>query len=390
MGKTRVFISSTCYDLSQIRKDLKESIEAMGHMPIMSENKDFPVNPMASTEDNCIEAVKSEADVFVLIIGNRYGYQLESGHSITNIEFLTAVQKEIPIYTFTLKSMIHVLPFWKKNPTSDFSEYVDDTKVFEFIEDVRSKRGLWNFEFDKAQDIIDILKSQLSILLSDALSECRELRSQVDKSLLGQLSGKALQLLLKKPDSYEQRLFMQMISDEIEKYSFAKNDCTYSIHIRKGESLQDIHSCLNWQTLQLSALQRSVDMLNNLLLAYESYIGPPGVPSDIKGLYYVAVRYGELYNYILNWVIDVKSADVCEECKSLNDILSRMPLKIISQLETFPTESLQTIERSLEDVAAGRLSKGAEVNLVLHVGLDPEIQKSFSNEIGRLKRVFIG
>ena len=388
MGKTRIFVSSTCYDLSQIRKDLKESISALGHIPVMSENKDFPVNPLASTQDNCIEAVKNEADIFILVIGNRYGYKLESGQSITNLEFLTAVQKGIPIYTFTLKSIIHILPLWKKNPTSDFSEYVDDIKVFEFIEDVRSKKGLWNFEFESAQDILDILRSQFSILLGDTLKERLQLKSRVEDSIIDKLSGQALSLLLKQPTSYEIRVFLQMMADEIEKHSFLKNDCTYSIHIRKGVSLPDVPSSFNWQTQQLTALQNSIDMLNILFSAFDYFLGAPGVASDIKGMYYVAVRYGELYCYLLNWVSEVKSADVCEECVSLNEILAKLPLKVISQLENYPTESLEKISRSLEEVSEGKRAKGSEVSITLHVSLDDEVQRQFTNEINRLKMKF--
>ncbi len=389
MGKTKIFISSTCYDLSQIRQDLKDSILAMGHIPVMSENKDFPVNPLATNEDNCIEAVKNEADIFVLIIGNRYGYKLESGHSITNIEFLTAVQKGIPIYTFTLKSMIHVLPLWKKNPNSDFSEYVDDTKVFEFIEDVRTKRGLWNFEFDRAQDIIDVLKSQMSILLEDTLSERLKLREELDESILDKLSGKALGLLLKRPINYEMRLFFQMMHDEIEKYSFAKNDCNYSIYIRKGQSLPTLQDCLNWQTEKLNSLRQSVAMLNNLFSAFEHYYGEPGVPSDIKGMYYVAVRYGELYNFILDWVIDVKSVSVSDDYRPLLDAMAKTPMNVINQLEEYPVKSLETIEHSLEDVASGRLDKGAGVSLTLHLSLDEKAQNDFSDELDRLRERYI-
>ncbi len=388
MPKTRIFISSTCYDLSQIRQDLKESLLAIGHEPIMSENKDFPVNPMASTQESCIEAVKQEADVFVLIIGNRYGYKVESGQSITNLEFLTAVQKGIPIYTFSLKSMIHVLPLWKKNPTSDFTEYVDDTKVFEFIEQVRSNKGLWNFEFETAQDIIEILKPQLSILLNGSLSDCLKLNTSLDKELQDHLSGKALELLLKKPESYETRLFLQMMADEIGKHAFEKNDCTYSIYIKRGESLEDIQSCLSWHSAKLNELHNSVDMLNNLFSAYSHYYGEPGVPSDIKGLYYVAVRYGELYSYLLKWVIDVRSADVCDECKAMKDAFAELPLKVISQIEEYPTKSLTIIDTTLQGLKNGKVLKGSEVNLHLQISLDEEVQKRYSFEMTKVAKSY--
>lgn len=384
MDKTKIFISSTCYDLSQIRQDLKDSIAAMGHIPVMSENKDFPVDPSTSTVENCIMAVKNDADIFVLIIGNRYGYKIESGKSITNLEFLTALQKKIPVYAFTLKSLIHNLPLWKKNPGMDFSGCVDDTKVFEFVDDVRSKQGLWNFEFENAQDIIEILKSQLSILFSSTLAERQALKTTVDDSILTNLSGNALELLLKKPENYEMRAFMQMMSDEIGKYAFLKNDCTYSICIRKGESITSIPSCASWQSDKLTELQKCVNTLNNLFSAFEYYYGERGAPSDIKGLYYVAVRYGELYGYLLRWVIDVKSADVCDECKPLNEAFADLPTEVISQLEEYPQESIKAIENSLNDVNAGKRAKGTTLSLVLHLSMGEKAQKRYKEEIAKL------
>ena len=74
MSKTVVFISSTCYDLSQVRKDLEDGIREMGHEPMLSETKEFPVVPSLTSAENCINAVRNYADIFVLIIGNRYGH----------------------------------------------------------------------------------------------------------------------------------------------------------------------------------------------------------------------------------------------------------------------------------------------------------------------------
>lgn len=198
MAKVNIFISSTCYDLSQIRDDIKQCIEDLGHNPILSEMKNFPIDPKLSSMENCINAVKKEADIFVLIIGNKYGSVLESGKSITNTEFLTAINKGIPIYTFALKQMTVLLPVWERNPEADFTYVVDNNKVFEFLADVRKKRGLWNFEFEKAQDITDILKVQLSNLFHDAL-QARQMIAESDMSeLYSKVSISALNILLKK------------------------------------------------------------------------------------------------------------------------------------------------------------------------------------------------
>ena len=256
MGKTRIFISSTCYDLSQIRKDLKEGIEAMGHIPILSENKDFPVSPGFTSAENCINAVRNETDVFVLIIGNRYGFKLDSGKSITNTEFLTAFNENIPIYTFTLKEVIHVLPTWRRNPQADFRDVVDDNKVFEFVDEIRSKKGLWNFEFESAQDILEILKSQLSILFQQTLFQHKRL-SELDDMLLPRLSPKAIKLLLEKPDSYEMLVFMQMMADEIGKYDHLRKDCKHSIVIKTGLHISEPVPFLSWVEDKLAQLDKT-------------------------------------------------------------------------------------------------------------------------------------
>ena len=39
MAGVNIFISSTCYDLSQVRPDLRDFISGLGHTPMMSEQK---------------------------------------------------------------------------------------------------------------------------------------------------------------------------------------------------------------------------------------------------------------------------------------------------------------------------------------------------------------
>jgi Domain of unknown function (DUF4062) len=90
-----VFVSSTCYDLNQVRADLRRFLEGMGFDAILSETPAFPVNPQISPVENCLRAVKERADIFVLIVGARYGSQNESGRSITNLEYVARRLAEI-------------------------------------------------------------------------------------------------------------------------------------------------------------------------------------------------------------------------------------------------------------------------------------------------------
>ena len=187
-----IFVSSTCYDLSQIRKDLRDFITGLGHNPILSEQNDFPINPQLDNWENCINAVKEYADIFILIIGNKYGSVGETGKSITNTEYLTAVQKGIPIYTFSLKQMTTILPLWERNPDADFSKVVDNKQIFEFLVDVRKKSGRWNFEFESAQDIMDTLRKQLSILFRNSMMRdcaCAQLQISHSAAIMENLKG---------------------------------------------------------------------------------------------------------------------------------------------------------------------------------------------------------
>src|SRR6476646_11478620 len=104
-----VFVSSTCYDLNQIRADLRVFLLSLGVEPLLSEHTTFPVNPQVGTMANCVNAVKERADIFVLIVGSRYGTLDESGKSITNREYLEARAKGIPIYVFISNSILNIL-----------------------------------------------------------------------------------------------------------------------------------------------------------------------------------------------------------------------------------------------------------------------------------------
>ena len=68
----RIFLSSTCVDLVDLRSGLKESLEDMGYQVWASEFPDFPVDSSLHAQDNCLRNVEY-ADQYVLILNDRYG-----------------------------------------------------------------------------------------------------------------------------------------------------------------------------------------------------------------------------------------------------------------------------------------------------------------------------
>lgn len=385
MSKVNVFVSSTCYDLSQIRNDIKQCISDLGHNPILSELKDFPIDTRLTSSENCINAVKNEADIFILIIGNKYGSVLESGKSITNSEFLTAVNKGIPIYTFALKQMTTILPLWEKNPNADFSNVVDNNKVFEFLADVRKKRGLWNFEFEKAQDIVEILKAQFSNLFHDALRVKKAVETSEANGLFQKISSRATDIIMKKEDYYEIRFFLQSLKDEIDKYRDLRNDYEYSILLKPADGMTDLMQIIDWTRLKLRQLMDFLESLKRLTEAFNQFYAEPGVPSDLEGLYYVARSWARAYASLIEWSMEIKSTFVPDEYRDLLSAFADIPEDAIKKIEQYPDEALRKVEESISKEKSGELGTGSTIELTLTVSIGDAVMKRYLQEMENVR-----
>ncbi len=383
MAKVNIFVSSTCYDLSQIRDDLKQSIIDLGHNPILSELKDFPIDPLLSNTENCISAINKEADIFVLIIGDRYGAVLESGKSITNTEFITALNKGIPIYTFTLKKMIEILPLWERNPNADYSTIVDNNNVFEFLADVRKKRGLWNFEFEKAQDIIDILKSQLSNLFHEALVVKKKTEESDISGLYSKISSKAIDILIKKDVAFEIRFFMQSMKDEIAEYTDLNNDYYFSIVYKSLNSIEDVQQFKKWAIHKVRELQNITISIDRLNRAINALFGNADNSWDIKLLYYLSRTYARVYKSMLEWGIEVNSTIAPKQYADVMHSFASIPQKMINQFEKYPEDSLEKIEKWMIDFGSEKSINELIKTFDFNLDIDKEDQNRFYKECSK-------
>jgi len=91
----KIFVSSTIYDLTDVRSEIHEFLAKNGFIPIMSDYEDFPDDlSKNSTYTKCLDAVKN-ADYFLLILNQRYGgsKKISEGElSITHQEFREALK----------------------------------------------------------------------------------------------------------------------------------------------------------------------------------------------------------------------------------------------------------------------------------------------------------
>jgi len=93
----KIFISSTIVDLPNERKAALKAVEKAGGFPVMSE---FTIEAQSTDSlATCLNKVR-ESDIYVLIMGGRYGWQPEGNESITELEYQTALTSKISVLVF--------------------------------------------------------------------------------------------------------------------------------------------------------------------------------------------------------------------------------------------------------------------------------------------------
>jgi len=382
MNKLNIFVSSTCYDLSQIRADLFDFIVNLGHNPILSEYSNFPVNPSKNTITNCIDAVKNSADIFILIIGNKYGNTINNGKSITNSEFLAARNKGIPIYVFILKPVLNIIPIWKTNKNADYSSVIDNPAIFEFICEIREDNKIWSYEFEKVQEITNILRTQFSFLFKESITLAQKFRINIHPFFYDRLSNNALRVILEKKELYEIEFFCQIMYDEILKFEDLKNDYDYGIVLDSKNVILNEMDLAPWLQQRIHILSNAVEALNKLMnTVHKKYWGEPGVLADLKGLFYVAKTYARIFQMIINSTIETLGAVVDDEFTLLRQSLSKISTNLIEQIWDFPFY----LVKSFEDIEKRHgLGETINIKLVLTLDIDKDALAEYNAEINKL------
>ena len=57
MAGLKIFVSSTCFDLSILRSELRYFIASLGYEPVMSDYADVLYNPRQHTHSSCIDEI---------------------------------------------------------------------------------------------------------------------------------------------------------------------------------------------------------------------------------------------------------------------------------------------------------------------------------------------
>lgn len=175
--KPIVFVASTCYDLTDLRAELKVFLEKDGFVVRLSDDWDsgFRVNPAVDSIESCLENLRT-SDVTVFIFDRRYGPEVKGkcgDKSATHCEFDLAAelsaQGEMKILTFVRKRTLDELDQWRANPDAFTPRWVEGKrygKLFQLIQQVRGLheaegRSNWIDDFNTSVDLREKVRKRL-------------------------------------------------------------------------------------------------------------------------------------------------------------------------------------------------------------------------------------
>lgn len=169
----KIFCSSTCYDLIDLRAELRQFISSLGLKPIMSDHPDteFKTFPDKNSIETCLINLR-DSDVVIVILSQRYGPSLKDAgfgdYSATHLEYLEAVKHKKRLILFVRDRLEGDYEIFRKTgKTKDLQWIKDakDTRLFEIIKKHKtlsnSNTNNWYWTFKDSTELKERLRIDL-------------------------------------------------------------------------------------------------------------------------------------------------------------------------------------------------------------------------------------
>lgn len=274
--KLQVFVSSTYTDLIEERQAAVEAILDSGHIPAGME-----LFKAGKSQIKTIRKWIDESDVYMLILGGRYGsIEEESGLSYTELEYQYALSKNMPVFAIVLDdSFLFTKADTYGRDTIFEKDNIDKYETFRaFV-----KKNIVKFS-NSTDQITSIIHSQLNDIVSDP-----------DYHLIGWIknsSENSIEQLLKENFSLRQEINIlreQVASNR--KESFGNYSFTELVDLFKKKSF----------TIEAKKLLRikegaTINALDLFILYYDYFV--TGIPNSL-----FSSEYSYLYNYIIPYFV---------------------------------------------------------------------------------------
>jgi len=171
----RIFVSSTVFDLIDIRAEIEATLSDLGLTPVMSER---PTGFDVATDQNSIEACLlnvEKADAVIVILNKRYGPKLGKygfdDISATHLEYRKAIACQKPVYFFVRDRLEADFNIHRKNNSKVGLEYswipTGNDALFDLLDEHRrleqdASRSNWVDLYTNSIDLKVVVKKRLS------------------------------------------------------------------------------------------------------------------------------------------------------------------------------------------------------------------------------------
>lgn len=162
----KVFLSSTIYDLRDLRDAVQSALRKDGYTVLASEDGSIPVDSSKHSYEVCLDAARN-CDCLVAVIDGRFGGTMPDGKtSITQAEVEEALGKGRQVYVFVRQGVWDAKEIYTAHAKAGHpfvaSKVVDNERVFDVIDAIRTRAtGNWIFQFNKPSDLIETVSFQL-------------------------------------------------------------------------------------------------------------------------------------------------------------------------------------------------------------------------------------
>lgn len=196
MASPRIFVSSTCYDLYDLRNNIYNFIKDYDYEPIMSEFGDIFYDYNLHVQDACVNEI-SKCQMFVLIIGNNYGsfYHKtkendKNPKSVTMTEFQKALKDNIPKHIFINRMVKYDYDNYRRFLEKEYTKYFSDNNVEnDDIESIKFKirdefDSNYHFAHESYKHIFKFIDATSSLVVNNAIltyETTTDIQSQLKK-----------------------------------------------------------------------------------------------------------------------------------------------------------------------------------------------------------------
>lgn len=274
--KIQVFVSSTYTDLIEERQAAVEAILDAGHIPAGME-----LFKAGKSQMKTIRKWIDESDVYMLILGGRYGsIEEESGLSYTELEYRYALSKDMPVFAIVLDDSFLFTKAAVKGKDIIFEKDNID-KYNSFKKYVKTNIVRFSQNIDQ---IVSIIHSHLNDILNDP-----------DYNLVGWIRDNFendLEKLLK--ENYSLKKEIDILKEQLSSpRGEIVNDYSFTLLVNLFKNKQ-----FSIEEKKLLRMKEGgiINALELFILYYDYFV--TGVPNSL-----FSEEYYYLYNYIIPYYV---------------------------------------------------------------------------------------